>query len=106
MADATLDEAVKAAGLDPFSYARDHAGGPGAWCVVGPNGFKVPVGEKSVAYMVGKLLSGKTEEAERMAKNLAAYAESRPATSITYEGDNSEGLAVFRCWHSGPAGRE
>jgi len=63
----TMDDVYAAAGLDPYTYARDYAAGPGCWCVVGPKGFKVVVNEKNLAWMVGKLLSGKTEEAAAMA---------------------------------------
>jgi hypothetical protein len=54
---------------DAYYYARDHKAGPGCWCVRGPNNFEVAVNEKNIAYMVGKLLSGKTQEAEEMARS-------------------------------------
>lgn len=58
--------------LDPYHYARDHAAGPGAWCVYGPNGFKMttPNLDKSVAYIIGKLLSGQYEDAARMLNDI------------------------------------
>lgn len=52
---------------DPYHYARDHDAGPRAWCVRGPKGFKVVCDQKDCAYMLGKLLSGKTEAAAGMA---------------------------------------
>lgn len=69
----TMDDVRAAVGLDPFTYARDHDAGPGCWCVLGPKGFKVVVNEKNIAFMVGKLLSGKTEEAAEMAKDFLGY---------------------------------
>lgn len=53
--------------VDPFTYARDHQRGPGAWCVIGPDGFKVVCDDKGCAYMLGKLLSGRVDEAVKMA---------------------------------------
>lgn len=65
-----LDAYAASQGLDPYYYARDHDAGPGAWCVRGPKGFEVSVGDKNIAYIVGKLLSGKTDEAVSMAKDM------------------------------------
>ena len=58
--------------MDTFIYARDHDAGPGSWCVVGPNGFKVVCNEKNCAYILGKMLSGRFLEAERMARDFTA----------------------------------
>lgn len=63
--------------LDPFFYARDHAAGPGMWCVRGPNKFEMPMPDKNIAYMVGKLLSGKTDDAAIMARDIANLARLR-----------------------------
>jgi len=54
--------------LDPYYYARDHAQGPGAWCVCGPNGFKItaPGMSKGDAYVIGKILSGRHAEAAHL----------------------------------------
>jgi len=60
--------------LDPYYYARDHDAGPGAWCVCGPNGFQftVPGLDKCVAYVIGKVLSGKYTDAQFMLTTLTA----------------------------------
>ena len=49
---------------DPYHYARDHDRGPGAWCVLGPNGFRYYREnlQKSEAYVIGKILSGSKED--------------------------------------------
>lgn len=59
---------------DPYYYARDHAAGPGAWCVYGPDGFHMtkPNLDKSEAYAIGKILSGKLAEAIDMLQTLKA----------------------------------
>ncbi len=63
--------------MDPYYYARDHDRGPGAWCVYGPNGWKTIVGGQNTAYLLAKVLSGKIEEAESMAKYIRKYVEYR-----------------------------
>lgn len=60
---------------DPYHYARDHDRGPGAWCVRGPNEFKVTCDEKNCAYMLGKLLSGQVEDAAKMARSFVDIRE-------------------------------
>lgn len=66
---------------DPYYYSRDHDKGPGMWCVRGPDGFEmtVPGLDKSVAYIIGKLLSGKLEEADQMLHDLVDLARLAPA---------------------------
>lgn len=56
------------AALDPYHYARDHAAGPGRWCVMGPGGFKmtIPGLDKNQAYLIGKLLSRRYVDALRL----------------------------------------
>lgn len=58
--------------LDPYYYARDHEQGPGSWCVRGPNKFEftIPKLDKGIAYIIGKLLSGKWEDAKSMLDSL------------------------------------
>lgn len=50
--------------LPPFYYARDHDRGPGAWCVCGPNGFKMEVPDKALAAAIGAMMSGDWERAK------------------------------------------
>jgi hypothetical protein len=59
--------------VDEYSYARDHNAGPGAWCVIGPDGFKMvaPQLDKSVAFIIGKLLSRDYAAAKGMLDDLA-----------------------------------
>lgn len=54
--------------MDDYYYARDHDLGPGAWCVRGPNGFHMTIQnlDKGVAYVIGKMLSGKYSDAKKM----------------------------------------
>jgi hypothetical protein len=58
--------------LDPYHYARDHDAGPGMWCVYGPGDFKmtVPGLQKSVAFIIGKLLSKDYAAAKQMLDDL------------------------------------
>ena len=56
---------------DPYYYARDHERGPGAWCVRGPGGFQIAVADKNIAYIIGKLLSGKLADAKRLLDDIA-----------------------------------
>ncbi len=56
---------------DDFHYARDHDRGPGKWCVVGPKGFHVFCDDKSIAAILGLLLSGNTVDAALWAKEIA-----------------------------------
>jgi hypothetical protein len=58
--------------LDAYYYARDHEAGPGAWCVRGPDGFKmtVPGLDKSAAYVIAKVLSGEYGDAAAMLDGL------------------------------------
>lgn len=60
---------------DRYYFARDHAAGPGAWCVRGPGGYFCSVGDKNVAYAIAKLLSGKLDEAASMAVDICKIAE-------------------------------
>lgn len=62
-----MDAYMASQGLDPFYYSKALDGG---WCVRGPKNFEVAVGDKSIAYILGKFLSGKTEEAAKMAKDM------------------------------------
>lgn len=62
-------EAKDAETADTFYYARDHVRGAGAWCVRGPGGFQVEVGDKMAALILAKLMSGKTEEAASAARD-------------------------------------
>jgi hypothetical protein len=57
-----------ASAADPYYYSR----GEGAWAVRGPNGFHLePPGlDKSVAYVIAKLLSGQLGEALAMLRDL------------------------------------
>ena len=54
--------------LDPYFYSRDHDAGPGAWCVRGPDNFKMAHDRltKDQAYAIGKVLSRKYGEALSM----------------------------------------
>lgn len=54
--------------LDEYFYARDHDRGAGEWCVRGPDGFKMfrPNLSKQDAYAIGKILSGKYDDAVKM----------------------------------------
>ena len=61
---------------DEFYYSRDHDGGPGAWCVRGPNGFMIRVDDKNCAYILGKILSNRYSEADDMAQNVRESAAS------------------------------
>lgn len=61
--------------LDEYYYARDHAAGTGQWCVRGP-GLDMSVPDKNLAYAIGKLLSGKIEDADSMAKDYVKYLKS------------------------------
>ena len=58
--------------MDDYYYARKHDDGPGAWCVRGPNGFEmtIPGLDKSVAYVIGKVLSGQFTDAREMLQSL------------------------------------
>lgn len=56
---------------DDFSYARDHDRGPGKWCVVGPKDFHVFCDDKSMAAILGLLLSGNVAAAAEWAKEIA-----------------------------------
>jgi hypothetical protein len=49
--------------VDPYFCSRDHDAGPGAWCVRGPNGFKMTVDglKKEQAFIIGKILSSKSK---------------------------------------------
>lgn len=49
---------------DPYHYARNHAAGPGQWCVRGPDGFEMalPTLTKDQAWFVGKVLSSRWGE--------------------------------------------
>lgn len=58
---------------DPYYYARDHARGPGAWCVRGPADFQIDVPDKMIAFAIGKFLSGKRDEAEKMLADWVKY---------------------------------
>jgi hypothetical protein len=76
--------------LDPYTYARHHASGPGAWCVIGPDDFEmvVPKLDKNVAYAIGKLLSGRVEDAKRMIDPLARVCWATIAdTALPLDGD-------------------
>lgn len=64
--------------MDDYYYARDHENGPGAWCVRGPHGYHVSVGDKNCAYILGKMLSGRLHEAASMACDVARLAISFP----------------------------
>lgn len=66
------DNETTAEPLDAYHYARDHDAGPGAWCVYGPSGFKMtkPRLQKSEAYVIGKVLSGRYGDAIRMLQTL------------------------------------
>jgi len=58
--------------LDPYYYSRDHDAGPGCWCVRGPDGFRlvVPGLDKTVAAIIGKLLSERFADALPMVEVL------------------------------------
>ncbi len=68
--------------MDKFTYARDHEAGPGSWCVIGPNGFKVVCNEKNCAYMLGKLLSGQTSDAAKMAADFVRLIDQWPQANL------------------------
>lgn len=57
---------------DPYTYARDHDRGPGQWCVIGPNDWKMhaPDLDKCRAYSIGKILSGEYGDAISMLQSL------------------------------------
>lgn len=61
---------LASSGTDPFCYAKARDGG---WCVRGPKNLEIAVGDKNAAYMLGKLLSGKTEDAAKMAADFVGY---------------------------------
>ena len=50
---------------EDYYYARYHEGGPGAWCVSGPNDFcmYLPTLDKLEAYTIAKILSHKYQDA-------------------------------------------
>jgi hypothetical protein len=58
--------------LDPYYYAREHDGS--GWSVRGPNGFVIKLTEgaldKSIAYIIAKLLSGELADALAMLRDL------------------------------------
>lgn len=58
---------------NPYNYARDHARGPGAWCVRGQNGFYMPVPEKGLAFMIAALLRGDVDAAVAEAQSSVAH---------------------------------
>jgi hypothetical protein len=58
--------------VDPYYYARDHDRGPGAWCIRGPNGFQIDAPDKSVAYIIGKLLSGRYADAKSLLDSITS----------------------------------
>ena len=51
---------------DSHYYAKDYA--TGAWCVRGDDGLYLSVSnmDKNIAYIIGKLLSGKLEDAKSL----------------------------------------
>lgn len=59
---------------DAYFYARDHDAGPGAWCVYGPDGFKMtkPNLQKGEAFAIGKILSKDYAGAISMLKDLGS----------------------------------
>lgn len=65
-----LDAYMAAQGMDPFYYAKASDGG---WCVRGPKNFECAVGDKNLAYILGKILSCKTTEAMRMARDFVKW---------------------------------
>lgn len=67
--------------IDPFYYSRDHDRGPGKWCVCGPRGFKITVGDKSCALLLGKVLSGKWDEAAETATFIVKAVTDYPVDS-------------------------
>jgi hypothetical protein len=80
---------------DPYFYARHHDSGPGAWCVRGPNDFemRVPKLDKSIAYIIGKLLSGRWVEAKQMLDTWCRF----DALERTTAYDQAE--ECLRIWH-------
>lgn len=61
--------------VEPYYYARNHDKGAGMWCVRGPNGFQMEVPDKLLAYAIGKLLSGKSDDAVKAAADWRQYAD-------------------------------
>jgi hypothetical protein len=60
--------------MDSFYYARDHEG-PCVWCVRGPEGFYLPLPDKTLALGVGKILSGYEEEGISIIKEFISFLE-------------------------------
>jgi len=60
-------------GHGQFYYSRDHAAGPGAWCVRGPNGFMMPVPDKTLAAAIGEMMSGNWDDAKTLMDSVALW---------------------------------
>jgi hypothetical protein len=69
--------------VDEYTYARKHSDGPGAWQVIGPNGFamSVPGLDKCAAYAIGKILNGDFDDAIRMLQSIRVPAK-QPRPSV------------------------
>jgi hypothetical protein len=65
-----LDAYMASQGMDPFYYAKARDGG---WCVRGPKDFECAVGDKNLAYILGKILSGNIPDAVKMAEDFVRY---------------------------------
>jgi hypothetical protein len=77
--------------LDKYYYARKHSDGPGAWCVLGPNGFEmsVPGLDKSVAYVISRVLSGEFGDAIEMLQSLKRCCEFDSGLKVPSENTHS-----------------